>query len=115
MKTLTPEITVAPVQPAHVKLNTDPVAVDKLGFLVNFPGSVHDVIKWGLTRPGVEGIVCFENRNAKSKQFGHRTAAIYGPQCAYQTLSMMLRGILGKAPDHRVPVCYYVNERRGKA
>ena len=64
-----------------------------------FDEEVHPALERVIRRDGVSHIVCFENPNMNSSEFGHRTAVIAGPGCTYRTLDMALEGRLGDTPS----------------
>ncbi len=56
--------------------------IDNLqAFLDQFDASVHDQLRDKLLKPGVDGLVMFENVAFDSSQCGRRTAVVFGPKC----------------------------------
>jgi hypothetical protein len=88
---------------------TKPVGVTLEEFLGLFEPEVHDVLRGQLKKPNARGLVCFENLQTDSSQFGHRTAVAYGPGMTYDTLITLLVGRLGDVPSRfQYPVKYYI-------
>ncbi len=76
-------------------------AVTLDAFVQLFDPTVHAKIREIVSRPSVEGIVCFTNLNEDSSECGSRTAVIYGPDRAYKTLEELERTVLGNSPARR--------------
>ena len=77
-------------------------------FIALFESDVHDQINTLLDRPGVAGVVCFENLDISSPSLGHRAALIYGPGCETKSLTDLRERHLGDVPSRfQYPVFYW--------
>jgi hypothetical protein len=80
----------------HVTISTE---ISRAEFIGLFDHSAHGQLAALLDRPGVLGIVCFENLQLDASHAGDRTAVVYGPGCTYKTLEDVLGGHLGDVPN----------------
>lgn len=78
-------------------------------FLALFDTSVHEAIKANAAKEGVEAVICFENLDMWSSQFGLRTAMIVGPSCTYQLATLGPDFRLGDVPSRfQYPTAYWL-------
>lgn len=68
-------------------------------FLELFDPTVHSKIVANSCKPGVEAVVCLENLQMDSSNFGKRTALIVGPGCTYQLKHLEGEFRLGELPS----------------
>jgi hypothetical protein len=79
-------------------------------FLALFDTEVHEAIRRNAAKPGVEAVVCMENLDMCSSQFGARTAMIVGPGCTYQLsqIETLPNFRLGDVPSRfQYPTAYW--------
>lgn len=76
-------------------------------FLNQFDESVHERIVALLNSPGTVAVVCFENKQMDSSQFGARSALVIGEGRTYTTLESVEGQHLNDLPSQRqYPVSY---------
>jgi hypothetical protein len=77
-------------------------------FLGLFDASVRDRIKANSQKPGVDAVVCFENLQMDSSEFGKRSALIMGPGCSHALTEIETGGRLGDTPSrHQYPTALW--------
>ena len=76
-------------------------------FLAMFDESVHDIVVAKIREFGATAIVCFENQQMDSTQFGARTAMPVGPRNSFKNVEDVKGKHLNDLPSQRqYPVAY---------
>lgn len=83
-------------------------------FLALFDPEVHDGIRAAIARyPDCEGIVCMENLQMDSSQFGARSALVMGPSNSWPLVKVKEAGFrLGDVPSRFQYPTAYVDYRK---
>jgi hypothetical protein len=86
-------------------------SVSKAQFFALFSPPMQDELEEKWTDEGAAGFVCYENLQMDSSEFGKRTAHVFGPGFAYNSVGQVVRSVprLGGAPSRfQYPVAYCV-------
>lgn len=76
-------------------------------FLKMFDPIMHDRIKKSASDQKAEYVVCFQNLQMDSSNFGKRTMMVIGPACTSKTVDEIREGHLGQTPStFQYPVAY---------
>lgn len=84
-------------------------SVKESEFLALFDLTVHNAILASAARhPDCEALVCFENQQMDSSEFGRRSALVVGPSNTYTLQDVQKEGCrLGDVPSRfQYPVCF---------
>ena len=77
-------------------------------FLELFDRSVWSHIEKRQAQDHVSGVMCMDNPDFCSSEFGKRTAMIFGPGCTYQTAEEASKAVLGADSASRRQYAAYV-------
>lgn len=81
------------------KIAGDIAELSEWEFFKLFDESVHGAIRDSLKRyPTAQGLICFENLQMDSSQFGSRTACVFGPNNTFND-SNLEEARLGSTPS----------------